>query len=153
MDEVRSATVQLSAGFWRDVQWWRDHIGERYSVPWEMPEEAEAVLSGTDASGWGTGQLAWIDGAREEIVLQFTRAEQRRPINWRELLGIVRVVETFGVRLEGRLLLIETDTMAAKGGRLSPVLEGGGHAGARAPARRRVRASRHPAQAQAQPGK
>ena len=82
MDGVRSATVQLSAGFWRDVQWWRDHIGERFSVPWEMPEEAEAVLSGTDASGWGTGQLAWIDGAREEIVLRFNRAEQRRPINW-----------------------------------------------------------------------
>jgi type II secretory pathway component PulJ len=51
MDGVRSAVVQLSAGFWRDLQWWRDHIGERFSVPWETPEEAAAVLSGTDASG------------------------------------------------------------------------------------------------------
>jgi hypothetical protein len=111
----RSRTIQLGAGFWRDVELWRDHVVERYSMPFGETEEAEAVISGTDASGWGTGQLAWLDGAREEAVLEFTHAEKRRPINWRELLGIVRVVEIFGPRLEGRLLLLETDNMAAKG--------------------------------------
>ena len=48
------------------------------------------------------------------MQLEFTSAEQRRPINWRELLGILRVVEFFGERLRGRLVLIETDNMAAK---------------------------------------
>ena len=114
-DGVKSRTVQLGAGFWRDIEWWRDHVVERYSMPFGETEEAEAVISGTDASGWGTGQLAWLDGAREEAVLAFTQAEQRRPINWRELLGVVRVVQIFGPRLEGRLLLLETDNMAAKG--------------------------------------
>ena len=39
-------------------------------------------------SGWGTGQLvAWLDGGREEVQLEFTAAEQWRPINWRELIG------------------------------------------------------------------
>ena len=75
----------------------------------------EAAVTGTDASGWGAGQLAWIDGGREEVQLEFTSAEQRRPINWRELLGILRVFEHFGARLRGRLVLVETDNMSAKG--------------------------------------
>ena len=70
-------------------------------------------MAGTDASGWGTGQLVWLDGHREETVLQFGEAEQRRPINWRELLGIVRVVEVWGARMRGRAVLIETDNLTA----------------------------------------
>ena len=73
------------------------------------------MLAGTDASGWGTGQVLWMDGSREEHVLRFTAAEKRRPINWRELLGILRVAEVAGERLRGRTLLVETDNMAAKG--------------------------------------
>ena len=74
-----------------------------------------AWLAGTDASDWGTGQLVWIDGQREEVSLRFTRAEQRRSINWRELLGISRVVELWGPRLAGATVLIETDNTAAHG--------------------------------------
>ena len=73
------------------------------------------MLAGTDASGWGTGQVIWLDGAREGSVLRFTAAEKRRPINWRELLGILRVCEVGGERLRGKVVLIETDNMAAKG--------------------------------------
>jgi hypothetical protein len=62
---------------------------------------AEAVLTGTDASNWGTGQVLWLDGGREESSLAFTHAERRRPINWRELLGIVRVCTVGGERLRG----------------------------------------------------
>ena len=91
------------------------HLQERYSVPWSTDELAVAAITGTDASGWGTGQLAWVDGQRLESQLEFTHAERRRPINWRELLGIVRIVEQFGSLLRGRAVLIETDNMAAKG--------------------------------------
>eukprot|EP00966_Prymnesium_polylepis_P169677 3922986-Prymnesium_polylepis.1 len=38
----RSRTIQLGAGFWRDVEWWRDHVVERYSMPFGETEEAEA---------------------------------------------------------------------------------------------------------------
>ena len=49
------------------------------------------------------------------MVLPFTPAEQSRSINWRELLGILRVFEFFGARMRGMLVLVETDNMAAKG--------------------------------------
>ena len=114
-DGRSSSSMPLPDGFWADVRWWRQHLEERYSVRWEESSPSEAAVVGTDASGWGTGQLAWLDGGREEIVLEFTRAERRRPINWRELLGILRAVEHFGPRLEGRSILVETDNMAAKG--------------------------------------
>ena len=106
--------ITLRETFWTDLAWWRVHLAERYSIQWTEQEVVEAAITGTDASGWGTGQLAWVDGQRLEQQLQFTRAEQGRPINWRELLGIVRVVERYGPQLEGRTVLIETDNMAAK---------------------------------------
>jgi hypothetical protein len=111
----RQSGIELSDGFWEDLRWWRTHLAERYSVPWSTDEMAVAAITGTDASGWGTGQLAWVDGQRLESCVEFTHAEKRRPINWRELLGIVRILEQFGSLLEGRTVLIETDNMAAKG--------------------------------------
>lgn len=94
--------VEITEGFWRDLCRWRLHLKERYSIRWKEDVRAEAAILGTDASGWGAGQLAWLDGAREETQLRFLRAEQRRPINWRELLGILRAIEHFGARLSGR---------------------------------------------------
>ena len=70
-------------------------------------------MLGTDASGYGTGQVLWLDGGREESTLIFTAAEKRRPINWRELLGVVRACQLGGERLRG--VLVETDNMAAYG--------------------------------------
>ena len=55
----------------------------------------------------------WLDGQREEIQLKFTAAERAHPINWRELLGIVRVAKAWGARLRGARLLVETDSMVA----------------------------------------
>ena len=107
--------MALGVGFWDDLRWWAVHLRERYSIPWVAPQPDDAVLLGTDASDWGTGQLAWLDGTREEVQLEFTRAERRRPINWRELLGIVRAVEEFGPRLRGRTIVLETDNMASRG--------------------------------------
>jgi hypothetical protein len=108
--------LTITPGFWRDLDWWIDHLEGRCLVPFEAEARpAEAVLSGTDASGWGTGQVIWLDGSREETHMIFTHAEKRRPINWRELLGIVRVAEVYGARLRGKVLLVETDNMAAKG--------------------------------------
>ena len=107
--------MRVGDGFWRDLEWWSDHLERRNCVSVEPAVLGEAAITGTDASGWGTGQLAWIDGGREEVQLQFTSAEQRRPINWRELLGVLRVVETWGERLAGRVVLIEADNTAAVG--------------------------------------
>ena len=56
-----------------------------------------------------------LDGQRSECSLEFTAAERRRPINWRELLGILRVVEVFCEQARGRVLLVETDNMTARG--------------------------------------
>ena len=107
--------MTVGDGFWRDLEWWSDHLERRNCVSIEPAARGEAAITGTDASGWGTGQLAWIDGGREEVQLRFTTAEQRRPINWRELLGVLRVVETWGERLAGRVVLIEADNTAAVG--------------------------------------
>ena len=96
------------------MDWWGEHLGTRYSVLWVEVETPAAAVLGTDASGWGSGQLAWLDGGREEGQLRFTGTENRRPVNWWELSGIVRAVELFGARLSGRTVLMETDNMAAK---------------------------------------
>ena len=92
--------VQLAAGFWRDLEWWSANLECRNCVPMREASRGEAWLAGTDASDWGTGQLVWLDGQREEVALRFTAAEQRRSINWRELLGIYRVISMWGERLQ-----------------------------------------------------
>ena len=66
--------ITLRGTFWTDLAWWRVHLVERYSVQWSEQDVVEAAITGTDASGWGTGQLAWVDGQRLEQQLQFTRA-------------------------------------------------------------------------------
>ena len=103
--------ASVPAGFWEDLEWWEDHIDTRHYTPMEVAERRPAVVSGTDASGWGQGGLVWLDGQREEIQLKFTDAERAHPINWRELLGIVRVAKAWGPRLRGARLLVETDNM------------------------------------------
>ena len=107
--------VEVSDGFWRDLEWWSDHFERRNCTLLAEVPHGSAAITGTDASDWGTGQLVWIDGGREEVALMFSRSETSRSINWRELLGIVRIFEHFGHRLAGRVVLVETDNMAAKG--------------------------------------
>ena len=85
----------------------------RHFAPIDEVERRAAVVSGTDASGWGAGALVWIDGQREEMQLEFTDVERARPINWRELLGILRIPQAWGARLRGTRLLVETDNMTA----------------------------------------
>jgi len=105
--------VTLRDGFWRDLEWWSERLAHRNCVSMEMPSRGEVAVCGTDASDWGTGQLLWEDGQRAEAVLRFTLTERARPINWRELLGILRVVELYGEELRGRSLLIEGDNTAS----------------------------------------
>ena len=107
--------VALKEDFWIDLEWWSDHLESRNCVQMNEPQFCEAVVSGTDASDWGAGSVIWLDGHKEECNLAFTAAERRRPINFRELLGIVRVLEIYGKRLSGFKVMIETDNMAAKG--------------------------------------
>ena len=108
-------SVRLGDAFWRDLEWWSDSLQFRNCTSLLETELGEAAVTGTDASGWGSGQVAWIDGGKEESRLRFGKAENRRPINWRELSGIVRIIELYGEQLAGRCVLVETDNMAAKG--------------------------------------
>lgn len=106
--------MTLSDAFWRDLDWWDQQLERNNCVPISPPPRARAaVQAGTDASDFGAGELIYLGGQREETRLKFTRAEQRRPINWRELLGIFRVVEVWGARLHGCRLLVETDNTVA----------------------------------------
>ena len=107
------AGVALSDGFWRDLDWWSDQLERRNCVMLTKRRPGVAALCGTDASDWGTGQLMWRDGQRAEVSLEFTEAERQRSINWRELLGIVRVLETYGEELSGTSLLIEGDNTSS----------------------------------------
>ena len=93
-----SSRVTLPPCFWSDFSWWEDQLPSRYSLRWEERLAPVATLVATDASDWGSGQLAWLDGGREESQLRFTRAESRRPIKWRELSGILRAVQLFARR-------------------------------------------------------
>ena len=54
--------MSVGDGFWRDLEWWSDHLERRNCVSLERRPLGEAAVTGTDASGWGTGQLAWLDG-------------------------------------------------------------------------------------------
>ena len=107
--------IELSDGFWRDLVWWRSALQRANCKPMREPRAGIAAITGTDASDGACGELAWIGGAREEMVLRFTTAEKRRPINFRELLGVVRLVERWGARLRGHTLLIDIDNTAAVG--------------------------------------
>jgi len=69
-------------------------------------------LVGTDASDFDCGELVWLGGQREETQLVFTTAERRRPINFRELRGRLRVLEIWWDRLRGSTEVVEVDTSA-----------------------------------------
>ena len=109
------AKVHVSEGFWDDLDWWTDHLATRNCTSLAYSETGAAAVTGTDASDWGSGQAVYIDGGVEEARLEFTSAEKRRPINWRELSGIIRIFERYGSRLAGQTILVETDNMSAKG--------------------------------------
>ena len=115
---------QLSLGksFWRDLEWWKLHLSQcSFTHARTRTPAGELMLVGTDASDWGTGQVVWRHGGREEHRMAFTAAEKRRSINWRELLGIVRACRACGERARGMTVLVEADNMAAVGaaGKLS----------------------------------
>ena len=59
----RWESLRLHDAFWRDLDWWHHHLKGRSLIPFESEKTmGEAVLAGTDASGWGTGQVWWKHG-------------------------------------------------------------------------------------------
>jgi hypothetical protein len=61
--------MTVGAPFWRDLRWWRVHLARRGLAPFEKPKYGEGVLSGTDASEWGTGlardrSCGWVEAVR-----------------------------------------------------------------------------------------
>ena len=107
--------IELSADFFRDLEWWSAMLARRNCTDLDRRPRAIAAITGTDASDWGTGQLAWLDGQRAEVQLQFSPVEQAWSINARELLGILRVVQFYGEQLQGSAVLVEGDNTAAIG--------------------------------------
>ena len=92
-------------------------VGERSAAsncsPLSVPSGGDLAVVGSDASDFACGELVWLDGLREETRLVFTKAERRRPINFRELRGSLRALEVYGERLRGRTVLIELDNTCA----------------------------------------
>ena len=85
----------------RDMDWWEHHLSHRSLYPFEeKPAAAAGVITGTDASGWGTGQVACLDGGREETNLYICCSRPRREAS--SLCG-------------GGQVLVDTYNMAAKG--------------------------------------
>ena len=93
--------------------WWKGALESNPSVSMRRASAGVAAITGTDASDHACGELVWHDGGREEMQMIFTRAEKRRPINFRELLGLLRVVQVWGARLVDRSLLIDIDNTCA----------------------------------------
>ena len=63
------SSVKLTPAFWRDLAWWQSALQIANSVPLGRSAVGEAAITGTDASDYACGELAWLDGAREEMVL------------------------------------------------------------------------------------
>ena len=101
--------LKLSNGFWRDLHWWSTALVRANSVALDLPARGRAAIVGTDASDLACGELVWIDGQREETRLVFTQAERRRPINFRETRGTLRVLELWAPRTADMTLLVDTD--------------------------------------------
>jgi len=109
----KGSQMRVKREFFDDLDWWLENLVSRSAVNL-MPRHGrdKATIGGSDASGWGAGQLAWLSGEREEVQMKHTEWERSQPVNFRELVGAVRIVERWGPRLQGMQLRIETDNMA-----------------------------------------
>ena len=107
--------MTVDGAFWRDLEWFDDHFERRNCSPLCEERTGDAAITGTDASDLACGELVWMDGAREEIVMHFTPAEKRRPINFRELLGVYRLMDRWGSSLARRTVLVDIDNTATVG--------------------------------------
>ena len=107
----------------RMLWWWRSPRNLDRGLDWTFPVE---VVVTTDASAWGWGAHL------EEAVAQgaWSPVEASRSSNQRELLAILRTIESFQGRLAGKHLQVRTDNAAAvayvnkQGGTRSPALQG-----------------------------
>jgi hypothetical protein len=109
----RGKALTLNDEFFTELRWWRENLEHRNALPLIRPlRDADGVVSGTDASDWGCGAVAWLSGAREEFQHRWGPWEKAQPINLRELIGATRILEAWGPRLAGKRLLLETDNMA-----------------------------------------
>ena len=115
--ENRWGQLKLNHEFWDEVVWWKNAIQRSNCRLEKEKREVVGIVSGSDASDWGAGSLAWIDGEREEIQFKFTKSEKKRPINWRELLGRLQILEHWEDRMHEEavevVLLCETDNMTS----------------------------------------
>jgi hypothetical protein len=105
--------MRLTEEFFRDLDWWQENLEWRNAVPLLPRIRGPPVILGTDASDQASGGLTWLSGDREETKHGWSSWERSQPINFRELAGSVHLIEQWGPRLRGRLIIIETDNMAA----------------------------------------
>jgi hypothetical protein len=104
----------LNEEFWRDLEWWQQHLSTRCWMPLSgQPDARVTAPAGTDASNYGGGKLILLDGAEEEHAFRWNAWEGSQPINWRELACLCSILDTWGERLRGMRLRLETDNMAA----------------------------------------
>ena len=55
--------LKPSDSFWRDLDWWDEHLESNNCVPLTLPTATAAVQAGTDASDWGAGEIIYLQQA------------------------------------------------------------------------------------------
>ena len=101
--------IRLAAGvrnvptdeeMWWDAEWWVRNLSSiaGKSLVSDL-EHRWMVRGGMDGSDGGSGQFVVIHSEREEIQYLWTKGELRKPINWRELNGVLRLIRNWGPRI------------------------------------------------------
>lgn len=104
--------LQLDSEFWLDLEWWIGCLSKPAHMLLRADDDCVwEVRSGTDGSDWGSGQFVIMDGEEERMQCEWTPAEKSKPINWRELNGVLRMLKKWGARLKGAKLWMAVDNM------------------------------------------
>ena len=104
--------LKLDCEFWLDLEWWIKCLQSPMSVLLRGDDACVwEVRCGTDGSDWGSGQFIVLDGEEERMQCEWTPTERRKPINWRELNGVLRMLRKWGPRLRGAKLWMAVDNM------------------------------------------
>ena len=100
--------LELDEEFWLDIEWWIRCLRRPACVLLRADDDCVwEVRSGTDGSDWGSGQFVVLDGEEERMQCEWTERERKKPINWRELNGVLRLLKKWGPRLRGSKLWMD----------------------------------------------
>ena len=112
IDGVRD--VKVDSEMWKDLEWWQVMLSQVTGIPLVDDESHRwLVRSGTDGSDWGSGQFVILHGEKEELQCCWTSDEVKKPINWREMNGALRILREWGPRMRGCVLWMAVDNLVS----------------------------------------